>query len=192
MTSNLKILPRHGIGLVEMLISLVIVSTLLLATGVALTSAVSAYNVNSEHSMVTQNARVTMHRIVTAMRTSEYHAPDDVWLASAFAAGTTVTGSGAAMLDPEGTEVIFRHDSTKKQILAIVNGTSRVMANGVESFTITMEPMKSDVAARTGGGWDLLKRASVSITMYSTDPGANNTKQRVTLVASATARRNAW
>lgn len=77
-----------------------------------------------------------------------------------------------------------------------VAGKSHVMCDGVETFTVRMEPMRSADSIRTGGSWDLLKRATLLLTVKTNNntstKGEGIGKQTVTLSASVMPRRNAW
>jgi hypothetical protein len=59
-----------------------------------------------------------------------------------------------------------------------------------------MEPMRSATSIKTGGGYDLLKRATVNITVRTTEENslASETTgtQTLTLSASVMPRRNVW
>ena len=48
-------------------------------------------------------------------------------------------------------------------VLNLVTGTTaHPIAYGVDDFQITMEPMRSETSTKTGGTWDLLKRAAIT------------------------------
>ena len=70
------------------------------------------------------------------------------------------------------------------------------MCDGVESFTVRMEPMRSAASIRTGGPWDLMKRATFLLTVKTTSDtavkGEGIGHQTVTLSASVMPRRNTW
>lgn len=188
--------PRKGLGLVELMLSLVIVAILLTAAATALNASIRAYAVNQEQATLMQSARVAMHRIATMIRTGKSHAPQDSALASAFAGGATVTGSAIALFDENDTDVVFSYDAANQRVIATIEGTPHVLARGVTAFSVTMEPMRSQTAIKTGGGYDLLKRATVLITVRGTpetlQSGETTGEQSVTLSISAAPRCNAW
>jgi hypothetical protein len=70
------------------------------------------------------------------------------------------------------------------------------MCDGVEAFTIRMEPMRSTDSIKTGGAWDLMKRASIVLSVKTNNhtavEGEGVGKQTITLSASVMPRRNAW
>ena len=55
-----------------------------------------------------------MNRILSTIRRSKLHAPDDPTLRSQFATGKTVTGTAVAMFDVNGVATYFRYDATNK------------------------------------------------------------------------------
>jgi len=187
---------RRGVGLVEMLISLAIAAALLTATAVALNASAQAYAINQEQASLMQQARVAMHRIVTSIRITHLHAPADAVLAADFADGFTVTGTAIGMIDKTGADIVYRYDADNHLILAVIDDVPHVLARGVERFTIRMEPMRSAESARTGGSWDLLKRATVTITVRTTPQTAQSSEttgvQTVTLSAAVAPRQNSW
>ena len=68
---------RAGFSLVEMLVSLAIVSVLLTATVVALDASFKAYAVAAESASTHTSARLISHRLLTIVRTSTAHGPLD-------------------------------------------------------------------------------------------------------------------
>jgi len=186
----------RGIGLIELLVALAISAALLTATAVAIDASFKAYAINQEQSDLTQRSRLAIYRMTTMIRQTKLHAPHTATLAGQFAGGATVTDSGIDMFDLNGQAITYTYDATNKQLLAVVGGTSHVMCDGVESFTVRMEPMRSTDSIKTGGGWDLMKRASLVLTVKTTHhtsvEGEGIGKQTVTMSASVMPRRNAW
>lgn len=180
---------RVGIGLVELMISLVIAAGLLTATAVALDASTRAYAINQEQASLLQQARVAMNRIVTSIRTAKAHAPGNAAAAAAFAAGSTVQANSIAMFDDAGTELLFAYDAGQRTVVLKVGSESHVLAQGVEGFSVRMEPMRS-------AGSILLRRASVVLTIRTTSKtvmaGESTQLQTVTLCASVSPRRNTW
>jgi prepilin-type N-terminal cleavage/methylation domain-containing protein len=187
---------RRGMSIAEMLISLVIVAVLLTATASALNASLTAYSINQEQGSLQQLGRIAVHRISATLRTSVAQSPDDPGLTALFSLGQTVTGTGVALIDDNGNDIIFRHDGANRRLLAIHNGAQRVLANGVTSFSITMEPMRSPTSLKTGGGWDLLRRAVITISLQSapqtTQAGESTGNQTVTLSTAVLPRQNVW
>jgi Tfp pilus assembly protein PilE len=191
-----KLTHRRGAALLELLIALSIGATLLLATAAAVNAAFVAYQTNQEQSSLLQRSRIAMERITTVIRTTKAHNPDSLSAASLFKAGQTVTDTGIDLFDVNDVETIFRYDPTNKQILAIIGGNTYVLLNSVELFQIKLEPMRSAESLRTGGPYDLLQRATILITVRTsntTNASIETTgRQQVTLSASVMPRPNTW
>jgi hypothetical protein len=177
-------------------VALSISAALLTATAVAIDASFKAYAINQEQSDLTQRSRLAVYRMTTMIRQTKLHAPHTASLSAQFASGATVTDSGIDMFDLNGQAITYSYDETNKQLLATVGGTSHVMCDGVEAFTVRMEPMRSTESIKTGGSWDLLKRASIVLTVKTTNQtsvkGEGIGKQTVTMSASVMPRRNAW
>jgi Tfp pilus assembly protein PilW len=184
------------LGLVELMISLAIVSTLLTATAAAINASLKAYEINQEQSSLIQRARVALNHMVTSVRTTQSHAPDTSTLSAQFAAGQVVTDSGIDMYDLSNNLLIYRFDATNQRLLAVTSGHTYTMAEGVSSFQVKMEPMQSAQSARTGGSWDLLRRATITISVQTnantSRSGETSGQQVVTLSASVMPRANSW
>jgi Tfp pilus assembly protein PilW len=187
---------RRGVGMFELLIALSIAATLLTATGVALDASFFSYRVNEEQSSLIQNARLTLNRITTSIRTSKAHQPHTAGLLPAFVSGNTVIDNGLDMFDLTNTQLAFSYDATAKTVSATYNGTKHVLAQGVTAFQITIEPMRSPEAIRTGGGCDLVQRATILMSIQTTAATMQNSEttsgQVITLSASVMPRRNTW
>jgi len=189
-------IKRRGVGLVELLIALSISALLLTATAVAVDASFKAYANNQEESSLLQQSRMALNRVVTSIRTSDTHAPTDPTLLVDFKAGFKVTGTSIGMFQEDGTNIVYRYDAAKKQLIAEVRGKSYILARGVEAFSVSMEPMRSEEALRTGSSYDLLRRATILITIRTTAETAQSSettgKHPVTLSVSVTPRRNSW
>jgi len=187
---------RRGAALLELLIAMSIGATLLLATAAAVNAAFVAYQTNQEQSSLLQRTRIAMERITTVIRTTKAHNPDSLSAATLFKSGQTVTDTGIDLFDVNDVETIFRYDPTNKQILAIIGGNTYVLLNSVELFQIKLEPMRSAESQRTGGPYDLLQRATILITVRtsnSTNASIETTgRQRLSLSASVMPRPNTW
>jgi prepilin-type N-terminal cleavage/methylation domain-containing protein len=187
---------RRGLGLPEMLISLTIAALLLTATAFALDSSCQAYKINQEQSSLIQCDRLTLNRITTMVRRTNAHQPHTTAIAQSFAAGNVVSDIGIDMIDANNLPLTFTYDSTNQRLLAISGGITHVLADGVTSFVVTMEPMRSAESIRTGGAWDLLKRATFLVSVHTnskTAQGSETTNQQtITLSASVMPRQNTW
>jgi hypothetical protein len=188
---------RAGIALFECLLAIAISAGLLTATAYALDASIKAFHINQQQSILMQNTRLAMSRMLTTVRRCKLHAPDDAAGRSDFAAGRTVTGVGITMFDLNDQQATYRYDSNLKVVNYIAaDGKTYPLIRGVEAFTVTLEPMRSPAAARTGAGWDLLRRATVQLTVRTTEETSMATEGvgRITLTLSGSVmpRRNTW
>jgi prepilin-type N-terminal cleavage/methylation domain-containing protein len=187
--------PR-GMGLVELLIALSISAALLTAVAVATDSSFRAYAINEEQANLTQRARLSVHRMLTYIRTCKEHQPITDTEVTRFAQGFTVTDTGISMFTENGMQLDFEFDPANRRLLLLENGAPRELLEGVEAFSMKLEPMRSPAAMRSGGAFDLLKRATILLTIKTTgqsadiDEDANG--QLVTMSASVMPRRNTW
>lgn len=199
---------RLGLGLFELLISLAISAALLTATAVALDASFRAYRVNQELGDVTQRARLTMHRLLTETRPATFHEPAADQLA-AFRAGVIVTSNTLVLSNDNVAGIRYvqrgnrllrepvRRDSTNW----IATADPTVLLHDVPDgeFRITLEPQRSEPAARAGLPHDQLRRATLRLTVRHTPDAtsrpttADSTGTHTqTLVSSVVPRRNAW
>src|SRR5437016_6556243 len=187
---------RSGLGLVELMISLAITASLLTATAVALNGTSMAYKVNEEQASLIQATRLTLNRIVSGIRTTKLHSPHDTTLAASFNAGLIVTDTGMDMLDANNVQITYSYDPAAQQVNATVGGVKHTLASGVTSFFITFEPMKSPESIRTGGPFDWLQRATITMSIKTAATTAQSSettgKLTITLSASVMPRRNTW
>ena len=182
-------------GLVELMIAVSITAALLTATAVAVNAAFRAYEGNEEQAILLSKARMSLAIITTNIRGTELHAPDTLAQRTQFAAGQTITDTGLQMFDKNDQLVRFWYDAPNKRLQVTDVVGTHTLARGVESFSITMEPMRSANSIRTGGSWDLLKRATITLavkTATSAAPGESTGKQVMTLSGSVMPRKNAW
>jgi prepilin-type N-terminal cleavage/methylation domain-containing protein len=186
----------RGLGLIELLVSLAISAALLTATAVALDASFKAYGANQEQATLSQRARITLNRILTYIRICDAHQPHASAARANFVTGAIVTDTGIDMLKDDGTAISFVYDSTAQQLSFTQGASTAVLLNGVTSFSIQMEPMKSADNARSGGNYDLLMRATVLITLRTTadttGKGEGVGQQTLTLSSSVMPRRNVW
>lgn len=188
---------RTGATLVEMLIGLSLAAGLLTATAVALDASLQSYKVNQEQSGLTQRARMTMHRVLSAVRAGEDHLPIGSAALTDFRAGYSVDDGGITMHTSDGQTVVYRYDASTKRVLAEVNGgAAHTLLDNVDRFTVRMEPMKSPAHVKAGLPYDLLRRATIVLTINSADttplPGETRNGHTLTISSSAMPRRNAW
>jgi len=201
------ITKRRGVGLVELLIALSISAILLTATAVAVDASFNAYTANQEQSSLLQQGRMALYRISTSIRTTTEHNPIDPGLVKEFSAGDKITGNGITMIEGQEddptypTLVTYRYDVAKQHLIAQVQPRNQpvksyILARGVEAFQVSMEPMRSPENLRTGGAYDLMRRATLLITIRTAAdtarPSETTGKYPVTLSISVTPRRNSW
>jgi Tfp pilus assembly protein PilW len=196
---------HHGVGLAELLVALSISAALLTSVGVAVDASFKAYAVNQSQAQLLQRSRVAMNRLLTYIRSTSQHLPDDDDAQTDFEAGLITHASAIRMLITPSSGVIFRQSGNELQMVpftitggALVEGTARTLLNGVgaDDFRITFEPQRSTEAVKTGGKYDQLKRASITLTVRPTGAttltGENDPSARVTLSTSIMPRRNIW
>jgi hypothetical protein len=188
---------RAGIALFECLMAIAISAGLLTATAFALDASIKAFHINQQQSILMQNTRLAMTRILSTVRRCKLHAPDAAAQRVPFAAGKTVTDGGITMFDHNNQLATYRYDPATKIVNFIGNdGKSYPLIHGVEEFIVTLEPMRSPSAVRTGAGYDLLKRVTVQITVKTTEQTAlaheGVGRVKLTLSGSVMPRRNTW
>ena len=189
---------RRGMGLVELLISMSISASLLTAVAVAVDACFRGYRANQEQAILMQRSRVAQNFICTNIRTTKLHAPLSDAQALAFKGGATVNDTGIEMVDINDKLVTFEWDVPTRRLLVSVGvgAPKHVLAYGVEFFNVRMEPMRSATSVRTGGDYDLLARATITLTVRTTaensEPGETTGTQTLTLSASVMPRRNVW
>jgi prepilin-type N-terminal cleavage/methylation domain-containing protein len=187
---------RHGVGLVELLVALAISAALLTATAVAIDASFKSYAINQEQSDLTQRSRLAMYRITSVIRQTQAHQPGTTTLANQFKTGKTVSDTAIDMMDLANKPVRYFYDAAEKRLMLHTDSGDHVLCDGVESFTVRLEPMRSATSIRTGGPWDLMKRATLLLTVRTTNQtsvkGEGVGNQTVTLSASVMPRRNTW
>jgi prepilin-type N-terminal cleavage/methylation domain-containing protein len=183
---------RCGFGLVELLVALSISATLLVATGMAVHASLMAYQVNQEQATLMNRCRVTLHRMLGEIRCTMLHQP--LHHLSDFQNGQIIDDTGLSMYPAGGASAYtYSWDADTQQLTCqIGSGSPHVLLDGVESFNIKLEPMKSPGSVKC----DLLKRATITMTVHTTSSSADSTEttgnQTVTLSSSVMPRRNVW
>jgi prepilin-type N-terminal cleavage/methylation domain-containing protein len=174
--------------LVELLIALAIGVVLLMATAFALDAIVRSSTVNIDSADGLQKARLAMTRVLDEIRTGHDHLPDTSARVSTFQAGTGTTDSGITFTAGDGQPLRYRYDAGAKT-LSMTRGTGSavVLARRVDAFTVQMIPSRSDSAQRVGGPYDLLTRATITLTLR---PATN--APPTTLSASVAPRQQKW
>jgi hypothetical protein len=107
-----------------------------------------------------------------------------------------VTDNAIEMFDLANKPIRYFHDAASKRLILRTQTGDHVLCDGVETFSVTMVPMRSAQSIRTGGNWDLLKRATLLLTVRTTSETAVKGEavgdHTVTLSASVMPRRNTW
>jgi prepilin-type N-terminal cleavage/methylation domain-containing protein len=190
----------RGLGLIEMMIALAISAAVLTAVATAVDVSFKSYSVNQENSNLMQRARLAMYRITSDIRVTALHQPPIGSTAYTDFTGGKITTTDDLYLymDVGKTRLMhYQYDAVNKLLMCITfDGDEFVVARGVEAFTVKMEPMKSPTAIRTGGAFDLLMRATITLTVKTTgnekDIDERFAGQTVTLSTSVMPRRNVW
>jgi Tfp pilus assembly protein PilW len=196
---------RRGVGLAELLVALSISAALLTSVSVAVDASFKAYAVNQSQAQLLQRSRVAMNRMLTYIRSTSQHLPDDDDAQEAFESGLVTQASAIRMLVTPTSGVIFRQSGNELQMVpftisggSFIEGAAHTLLNGVgpDDFRITFEPQRSTEAVKTGGKYDQLKRASISLTVRPTDNtrvvGEDSQSASVTLSTSVMPRKNMW
>jgi len=187
----------RGVGLVELLMSLAISASILVAVAYAVDISFRTYSINQEQTTLMQRVRLGMYRILTQIRTTEAHQPISAGSIADFKAGRITTDIGIVMIDDAGNETSYKYDAAAKQVTCMdPSGEEFVALRGVEAFSVKFEPMRSLNSQRTGGSYDLLMRATVLMTVktigQSSDVDEKLAEQVVTLSSSVVPRCNFW
>jgi hypothetical protein len=190
----------RGLGLIEMMLALAISAAVLTAVATAIDVSFKSYSVNQENSNLMQRARLAIYRITSDIRQTALHQPP---LGSPaytdFVGGKICTTDDLFLYMDLGRTRVMRYyyDSANKVLMCMdLDGNEFVACRGVEAFTVKVEPMKSEKAIRTGGGFDLMMRATITLTVKTTgntpDIDEKYGSQTVTLSTSVMPRRNVW
>lgn len=190
---------RAGATLIEMLIGLALAAGLLTATAVALDASLQSYKINQEQSGLVQRARMASHRMLSAIRAGKEHMPNTAAAEASFRGGLVVDDAGIRLRTSDGQPVAYRYDAAAKRVLVDENGATHTLLDGVQQFSVRMEPMKSPGHVKAGLDYDLLRRATVVLTIGGPAaagatplPGESRDQHTLTISSSAMPRRNAW
>jgi hypothetical protein len=170
---------------------------LLTAVAVAIDAAFKSYQINQEQSLLTQHSRLAMYRMLTYIRTNAEHQPHTATLATNFSTGQTVTDTGIDMFDDANHEISFVYDNASKELRLIESGNSHVLLNGVTSFQVKLEPMRSAQSVKTGSmTYDRLMRATITFSIGTTTKTSKYSEttgtQTITISSAVMPRRNIW
>jgi prepilin-type N-terminal cleavage/methylation domain-containing protein len=187
----------RGVSLVEMMISLAISAAILVSVACAVDVSFRAYSVNQEQSTLMQRARLAMHRITTQIRMTALHQPVAATPLADFKAGKVTTDKSIILYDAANNQIAYKYNAGSKELYCVdIDGNEFVALRGVEAFSIKFEPMRSQASQRSGGVYDLLMRATITMTVKTVDSNADVDEklaaQTITLTESVVPRCNVW
>ena len=208
----------RGVGLPELLIALAISAALLTAVAAALDASFRAYRVNQEQADVMQRSRLVVHRMLNELRSFEVHRPaladneffqqgltvpsDEIWVANLNTATNRYVGfryyedDGELLRQP--VQWVFDSEGA---IDVVSDSEARVIATGLSQddntrLQFTIEPMRSNAAARANSTFDLCRRVTVRLTIANSALASGLTDgtghHSLTTSASVVPRRNVW
>ena len=191
--------PRasRGLSIVEIMIALAISASILLAVAYAVDMSFKTYSVNQEQINLMQRARLAMHRITNQIRVSPAHQPTSATALADFKAGRVATDTAIILYDAANNPISYKYSGATKEVTCVdADGNEFVAVRGVEAFQIKFEPMRSVESQRSAGVYDLLMRATITMTVKSSgnspDTDDKVAAQSVTLSASVVPRCNVW
>lgn len=195
---------RPGMTVIELLVALMICSTMLTALVSAIRATVTTVSSNESYARTTIKGRNVLVRMIGQIRTADAHVPYTTSGAAYLAyvqngqpmsdVGIHFADAGADGPDAANTvEFYYWWDQTKQQVLVqkSVGGAvvaSGIMLDGVSNFQVTLWPGKSNAMNAT---YDVMLRATFMIQYRDTDP-ANKAPQTLTLSGSVVPRKNGW
>jgi prepilin-type N-terminal cleavage/methylation domain-containing protein len=196
---------RRGVGLIELLVALSISAALLTAVGMATDASFKAYGVDETQAQLMERSRLAMNRMITYIRSTSQHLPDDDASQTKFQSGQITTATSIRMMIDATHGIIFRQSGTTLQAVSftiagatLTEGTARTLLQGVNAgdFSITFEPQRSAQSIKTGGVYDQLKRASIALTVRgaakTSVAGEDQQNESITLSGSVMPRPNMW
>ena len=187
---------RRGMTIVELLVASTITAAVFVAVGWATHAAARSYGANLARAETSSRARATLERLANEIRVTREHAPLSSSAVAAFTGGRIVEDSGLTLYDADGALVEWAYDADGATLVLRQGGGEYVALRGVQSFRVTFEPMRSALSVRGGGGHDLLKRATILLSVSLDGPRAGvdaaSVEEAFTLSTSVVPRRNAW
>jgi prepilin-type N-terminal cleavage/methylation domain-containing protein len=143
---------HHGLGLIELLLSLAIGAILLLAVAAAFNASAHAVAINDATFRAGQTARITLAQVQARIRTCQDCQVGDSYDGHS----TTVSADTLNFHDPDGTQYAYVYDADTKT-LALTNvatSESHILAHHLEKpaggylFTADMQPDPASQAMR--------------------------------------------
>lgn len=182
----------RGFTLVEVLMSVAILAGLAAATAAAIGASSRAFEGNLASTETLQHGRNAMLRMAAELRTGSNHLPTTTAKQTTFSAGIIVTDTGITFADESGRQITYSYVSASKTLtLKVDTAAAAVLARGVESFSVRLVPARSKDSIRTGGIFDELSRATLTMTVSPVDKLADATNT-LTLTQSVTPRARLW
>ena len=183
---------QRAFTLVEVLMSIAIMAGLAVATASAIGATTRAFRANLASTETLQHARTAMIRMAAELRSGTNHLPLTASKQLSFAAGTTVSDSGVSFYDELGRKIVYKYDvATGTLTLKIDTGATAVLARGVDAFVVRLVPLRSRESIKTGGIYDELERATLTLTLHPVDK-MSDTANSLTLTQSVTPRSRLW
>lgn len=158
---------RRGLSLVELLVALSITASLLTATMVAIDASFKSYTIAAESAGTQTATRLTMHRLLTLIRTSTAHGPasteDDATVS--FGADNLASHDTLIFLDPDGNIITLEYEPSEARLYVTQDTGSgtpirQPILGGVTSCTFHIK-RSNDTEL---GHW-AVTRASVDLTV---------------------------
>ncbi len=110
---------QRGLSLVELMISLAISATLLVATMVALDVSFRAYAIAAEQASSQATTRMIINRLLTLVRTSTAHGPllpDDAAVPPITLAGNVISSNFLQLINPNGELITVTYNAADQQL----------------------------------------------------------------------------
>lgn len=183
---------RRGFTLVEVLMSVAILAGLAAATAAAIGASSKAFEVNLASAETLQHGRNAMLRMAAELRTGTDHLPTTAAKQTTFAAGVIVSDTGVTFKDEGGRQITYSYDAASKTLtLKVDTATAAVLARGVQSFSVRLVPFRSKDSIKTGGIFDQLSRATLTMTVSPVDAMAD-ASNTLAMTQSITPRARMW
>lgn len=172
--------------------SVAILAGLLVATAAAISASTRAFRGNLASAEMLQHGRNAMMRMAAELRAGSDHLPTTPGKQTTFAAGTTISDTGITFHDEDGRQITYKYDATAKTVtLKVDAAAAAVLARGVDAFSVRLVPARSKQSIKTGGIYDELAQATITMTVRPVDAYAE-ASATTTLTQSITPRARLW
>jgi prepilin-type N-terminal cleavage/methylation domain-containing protein len=153
---------RTGFTLVELLLALAITAILLTAVALAFNASVINYRENEDIFKAINNARQSLFRITSQLRTAAWVDPN-------------APANECSMITADDENITYRYDNTARVLYLITTDGDYVLCSNVNSVTFTVDKVEDDMT----------KVKSVQIAISVASDGVEKK-----LAAAAVVRRN--